>query len=166
MVSQLFPDHRCTWSWLSGLQWGQMKQCNDASGSRKMMFKHPRAHLGPLEPSDLQTVMPLFIAFVSFTLHPSPLAIDCNTPNKLTKHTPQARAVTYHNTVHTGSFLFLEAWPSPSSMATAVAIAEFFRFELILDALRSRPSQLYYLGRHGQVVQTMTIMVPLYLYFP
>lgn len=44
--------------------------------------------------------------------------------------------------IRTGTFLFFEAWPSPSSIATAVAIAEVFRFELILGALRSRQSQL------------------------
>lgn len=44
---------------------GQTKQCNDASGSRKMKCKHPRELMGPLEPSDLQTVM-LFVAFLSF----------------------------------------------------------------------------------------------------
>lgn len=88
--------------------------------------------MGPLEPSDLQTVMPLFVAFLSFP------------PRYRLQHTKQSthQGSKSSDMIRTGTFLFFEAWPSPSSSATAVAIAEVFRFELIPDALRSRQSQL------------------------
>lgn len=49
---------------------------------------------------------------------------------------------------HTGSFLLFEAWPSPSSIATA-GMDDVFRFELIPDAWRLP----YFLTVHSTTIR-------------
>lgn len=81
------------------------------------------SHGGPLEPSDLQTVMPPLNVFSTS----STLRHRSYHSNNKAIHIHQSNS---SNTTHTGSFRFFEAWPSPSSIAT-VGVDDVFRFELI-----------------------------------